>query len=340
MVGYMIPNSILGSLHYGENLTTMQTFDSKSVDLVYLDPPYNTGRTVMASASSFSDKWKWNSDTDLDDLEYADIILTIKRIYGDSTGAYLLFIALRIQECVRLLKETGSLYLQCDTRADHQIRLILDSMMTYQGSIIWRRTRNKGNTKKIFAKNYDVILYYTKSDRYTWNAQLRELDEEYLTKTYRYVEQETGRRYASISLKNPNADRPNLTYDWNGYLRTWRWTKDRMQKAHDDCKLIYSSSGLARQKAYLDETSGIPYDLLWTDIENMKVGSERTGYPTQKPEVLLKRIIQTSSNPGDTVLDAFCGSGTACYVAKRLGRHYIGIDSNEDAIRIAGERLL
>ena len=193
---------------------------------------------------------------------------------------------------------------------------------------------------KNYPRNHDLLLYYVKGGDLTWNQPFRPHDPEYVAQFYRYVEPETGRRYRLGDLTNPNPNRPNLTYEWNGHRRVWRWTRERMQKAHDQGIVHYSSTGLASQKRYLDEMQGNPVDTIWEDIRPIQAqAKERLGYPTQKPEALLERIVAASSNEGDVVLDPFCGCGTAIAVAQRLGRKWIGIDITHLAINLIRHRL-
>ena len=162
----------------------------------------------------------------------------------------------------------------------------------------------------------------------------------YVDKFYRHIEPETGRRYRISDLTNPNRDRPNLTYEWHGHLRVWRWTKERMQLAHENGLVHYSSTGLASQKRYLDEMQGNPIDTIWDDIQPVQPQSqERTGYPTQKPLALLERIIKASSNEGDIVLDPFCGCATACVASDKLNRKWVGVDISPKAVELVNKRL-
>ena len=169
----------------------------------------------------------------------------------------------------------------------------------------------------------------------------REHDPEYVKTFYRFVEQGTGRRYRLSDLTNPNPDRPNLTYEWKGHRRVWRWTRERMEQAEREGLIHYSSSGLASQKRYLDDMEGTPVDSLWTDVLPVQAQSaERVGYPTQKPESLLERVVKASSNEGDLVLDCFIGSGTTAAVAEKLGRRWIACDLSRFAIHTTRKRLL
>jgi DNA modification methylase len=225
--------------------------------------------------------------------------------------------------------------------------MMLDQIMGdggFRSEIIWRRSTGKGLAIKGFANNHDTIFYYTSGKEYTWNRPFTPYDMENLdVKTqskYSYSEPD-GRRYTLGDLNNPNPDRPNLTYEFLGHNKTWRWTRERMQEAYEAGLVIQPSPGaVPRAKRYLDEREGRPIDDVWIDIPPLNSqAAERLGYPTQKPVALLDRIIKASSNPDDIVLDAFCGCGTALVAAERLGRRWIGIDISPTACRVMADRL-
>lgn len=245
--------------------------------------------------------------------------------------AYLVMMTARLIELHRVLKSTGSIYLHCDPRASHYLKLVMDAVFgteQFGNEIVWKRTSAKGLAFTRFASNHDIILRYTKTTSWIWNPQYGEYDPDYLDKFYRYTEPETGRRYTLDNLTNPNPNRPNLTYEFLGIRRVWRWTKDRMQNAYEKGLIIQTEPGaVPRLKRYLDEQEGMPIGDTWTDIRPVQSqAAERLGYPTQKPEALLERIIEASSNKGDIVLDPFCGCGTTIVAAQRLKRRWIGID--------------
>jgi DNA modification methylase len=261
--------------------------------------------------------------------------------------AYLIHMTLRVTEIYRVLKPTGSFYLHCDPTASHYLKLILDAVFVSQGGdyrneIIWRRINSKGLAFTRFASNHDTVFYYTKTTHRTWNSQYSEHNKDYVEAFYRFVEPETNRRYTLDNLANPNKDRPNLTYEFLGVTRVWRWTKERMQKAYDEGLIIQSNPGsVPRLKRFLDEQEGNPVDDLWTDIPPISSqAAERMGYPTQKPEALMDRIIKASSNAGDVVLDAYCGCGTTIAVAQRMNRKWIGIDITYHSISLMLKRLI
>ena len=352
----MQPNWQNQILWTGDNLDIMRGMNSESVDLIYLDPPFNSNRNYAApigseaAGAAFKDTWTLN---DVDLAWHGEIAESEPALYAiiDAAGlargkgmkSYLIMMAVRLLEMRRILKDTGSLYLHCDTTAGHYLKMLLDSAFgqgSFRSEITWRRTNAKGLAFKGYPNNADIILYYSKSESFAWNRPFLPHKEEYVNKSYRYVEPETGRRYRLGDLTNPNKNRPNLTYAWNGHTRVWRWTKERMQKAHDQGLIHYSSTGLASQKRFLDEMQGTPVDTIWEDIKRLEDRSpENTHYPTQKPLALLERIIQASSNEGDVVLDPFCGCATACVAAEKLGRQWAGIDISPNALVQVNNRL-
>ncbi|MFN7399940.1 MAG: site-specific DNA-methyltransferase [Sandaracinobacter sp.] len=257
--------------------------------------------------------------------------------------AYLSMMAVRLVELHRVLKPTGSLYLHCDPTASHYLKLVLDAVFgpeLFTCELIWQRTNAKSHAYTRFPSAHDVILFYRKGSEFVWNAQYLAHSEKLIKSHYSNVEEETGRRYTLGDTLNPNPDRPNLTYEWNGQLRVWRWTKEKMQQMHDDGRLVYTKNGMPRYKRYLDEMDGTPLTSVWTDIPPINSqAQERLGYPTQKPIALLERIIRASSNEGDVVLDPFCGCGTAVDAAQKLGRQWIGIDITHLAIGMIEKRL-
>ncbi len=211
----------------------------------------------------------------------------------------------------------------------------------FGNAISWKRSLPHGNTYNRFGQIVDSLLYYRKNEQFVWNPQYGDYSSESIEKSFRYVEENTGRRYQTISCLNPNPDRPNLRYEWNGHTRTWKHTKRRMQDMHDRGLLVYSSSGLARYKMYLDEAKGVPVQDLWDDISLLMGRSkEALKYPTQKPEALLERIIKASSSEGDLVADFFCGSGTTAAVAEKLGRKWIATDLGKFAIHTTRKRMI
>lgn len=352
------------TLYYGDNLPIMREhIADESIDLIYLDPPFNSARDYnvlfkqakrdenQAQITAFTDTWRWSKrhyEEFFDDPRNAklfDLMESLYRILGQSElMAYLLMMAPRMLEMHRTLKETGSLYLHCDPVASHCLKMVLDTVFSpinFGNEIVWQRTNAKGLAFTRFARNHDVILYYHKTSSWTWNAIYSTHDPHYLENFYKYTDSETGRCYRLADLTNPNKNRPNLTYEFLGVTRVWRWTKEKMQKAYDDGLIVQSRPGaVPALKRYLDEQEGTPIGDIWTDIRPVQShAAERMGYPTQKPLALLERIVNASSNPGDVVLDPFCGCGTAVVAAEKLGRQWIGIDITYIALDLMISRL-
>ena len=353
----MKPNWSNRTLWTGDNLDIMRGMNSGTVDLIYLDPPFNSNREYAApigseaAGAAFKDTWAlsdvdeaWHGEiADRDPTLYA-IVDAAGMAHGKGMKSYLVMMAVRLMEMQRLLKETGSIYLHCDPTASHYIKMLLDAVFggrQFRSEITWRRANAKGLAFKGYPNNADFLLYYSKTENFIWNRSYRPHDPAYVEKFYRHVEPETGRRYQLDNLVNPNKDRPNLTYEFLGVTRVWRWTKERMQEAHEHGLVIQQRPGaVPRLKRYLDEMQGIPVDTIWDDIKPIQSQSkERIGYPTQKPLALLDRIIKTSSNEGDIVLDPFCGCATACVAAERLQRIWVGIDLSPLAAKLVKSRL-
>lgn len=356
----------MGKLYFGDNLEILREhIADESIDLIYLDPPFNSkrgynllfktpkGHDSDAQITAFDDTWHWGEQAELEfsellhqsNTDVAEMIQSLRRFLKESDMmAYLTMMANRLVELHRVLKSNGSLYLHCDPTASHYLKIVLDAIFTdgyFENEIIWRRQNAKGLAFTRFASNHDVILKYAKSKERVWHPQYKDHDPEYIETFYRFVEPETGRRHRLADLTNPNKDRPNLTYEFLGVTRVWRWTKERMQKAYNDGLVIQTKpGGVPQLKRYLDEQEGTPVDDIWDDILSIQAQStERLGYPTQKPLALLERIIQASSNKGDIILDPFCGCGTAVHAAQKLERDWIGIDITHLAVSLIEKRI-
>jgi len=354
----------MNTLYYGDNLDVLRRYiRDESVDLVYLDPPFKSnqdynvlfaeqsGAKSAAQIKAFEDTWRWDQGAA---AAYEAVVETGGRVshvmqafrtfLGESDMlAYLAMMAPRLVDLRRVLKPTGSIYLHCDPTASHYLKMLMDAVFGpehFRNEIIWRRADPKGHAFSRYPSTHDVLLYCARGDDATWHTQFRGYDPDYLESHYGMVEEGTGRRYTLSDCTNPNRNRPNLTYEWHGVTKVWRWTKERMQRHHDEGRLIYTKSGAPRYKRYLDEMSGTVVTTVWDDIPFINSqAQERLGYPTQKPEALLERILNASSNEGDTILDPFCGCGTAIAVAQRLNREWIGIDITHLAISLIRHRL-
>lgn len=356
------------TLYYGDNLDILRRYiKDESVDLIYLDPPFNSNATYnvlfaekngsqsAAQIKAFGDTWHWDQAAAAAYQQVveaggrvADAMRAFRILLGDNDMlAYLAMMAPRLVELRRVLKPTGSIYLHCDPTASHYLKVLMDAIFGpafFRNEIIWKRAQPKSHVSRRFSRSHDVLLFYAKTDAAPFELQYVEHDPAYIEKFYRYVEPETGRRYRLDNLANPNKNRPNLTYEFppeSGVVRVWRWTKERMMQAWEEGRIVLPDKGkVVAYKRYLDEMQGTPITDIWDDIEHLH-GShqENLGYPTQKPEALLERIIRASSNEGDVVLDPFCGCGTAIAVAQRLKRRWIGIDITWLAIALIRNRL-
>jgi len=353
-------------LFFGDNLEILRSgrIPVGSVDLIYLDPTFNSNATYnilfaekggeksAAQITAFEDTWQWGPEAaaDFDDVVRGDrarlaaLLRAIREFLGQNAMmAYLARMAVRLMELHRVLKPTGSLYLHCDPTASHYLKMVLDAIFGAKNcinEIVWRRAHPKGHAFKRFARNHDVILAYSKNfDKVKWTSQYSIYEDEKVSQQYTLNDKD-GRVYQLTSLLNPNPDRPNLTYEFLGVTKVWRWTKERMMDEYEKGRIIVpkNGEGIPRYKRYLDEQKGIPIGDFWSDIE-FATGSERLGYPTQKPEALLERIVNASSNEGDVVMDPFCGCGTTVTVAERLKRRWIGIDITYLAINLIKRRL-
>jgi DNA modification methylase len=356
-------------LYYGDNLDILRRYiKDESVDLVYLDPPFNSnqnynvlfaeksGTLSTAQIKAFGDTWKWDtvaSQTHTDLVEAggrtSEALQAFRKLLGTNDMlAYLTMMAPRLVELRRVLKPTGSIYLHCDPTASHYLKILMDAIFdvrNFRNEIIWRRYgahNDVGQGSRHYGRVHDVLLFYTKSDLPEWNQVFTPLDPEYVKTTYRYVEPETGRKFRVTPLTGPGgAEKGNPVFEWKGHTRAWRYSYETMERLDKEGRLYYSRTGYPGQKLYINESRGTPVQDVWEDIPSLSgAHAERLGYPTQKPEALLERIIQASSNPGDVVLDPFCGCGTTIAAAQKLGRHWIGIDITSIAINLIKTRLL
>ena len=356
----------MNRLFFGDNLPILrERVGDETVDLIYLDPPFNSNATYnvlfkspageksAAQIEAFDDTWHWNDSAAraFDEAvcgrnsDVSELLRALRAFLkeGDML-AYVSMLAVRLLELHRALKPTGSLYLHCDPVASHYLKLVLDAVFgrgAMLNEVIWQRTNAKGLASRRFARNHDIILSYHKSDKWTWNAGYLPHDLGYVEDFYRFKDAD-GRQYRLGDLTNPNKDRPNLTYEFLGVTRVWRWTRDRMQKAYEGGLVVQTSPGaVPALKRYLDEQEGTPIGDVWTDIRPVQSGSrEALGYPTQKPMALLERILSASSNEGDLVLDPFCGCGTTVHAAEKLKRNWIGIDITHLAVSLIRRRLI
>ena len=377
----------VNKLYFGDNLDWLAKMDAESVDLVYLDPPFNSkaqynvlyetpdNQRGTAQAKVFRDTWEWGDETTFcfDRVlahggKVAAIVNSLTVALGRSdTMAYLVMMAARLLEIHRVIKSSGSLYLHCDPTASHYLKIILDSIygpQNFRSEIVWKRTGAHGRAKR-WGPIHDILLFYTASDDYTWNRVFEDYDPAYLAEFYKSNDKHG--RYQAITLDGPGVRTGSSGKPWRNVDPTlkgrhWELPPDRALPAWfkhpkgyakmsvqerlevlDQADLIYwpSRGEVPRFKRYLSIAEGNPIQDIISDIR--PVGSqskERLGFPTQKPVPLLERIIKASSNPGDIVLDPFCGCGTTVHAAAELKRNWIGIDVSYYGVRLIQRRMI
>jgi site-specific DNA-methyltransferase (adenine-specific) len=355
-------------LYYGDNLDVLRTqIKDESVDLVYLDPPFNSNATYnvlfrgpsgdssQAQIEAFEDTWHWNNQAEkaFDEVmqgpnpDVAEMLRAMRTFLRDNDMmAYLTHMAVRLVELHRVLKPMGSIYLHCDPTASHYLKILMDAVFgvrQFQNEIVWKRTTSHNDAKNRYGDVADKIFYYTKSDEFNYSTQYGPYDEDYLKDKYSHKDVD-GRIYRLSDLRSPQP-RPNLTYDYKGYKphpNGWAISIEKMREFDASGRLQFPKSmdGRIQLRRYLDERKGMPIGNVWVDIPPVNsMAQERLGYPTQKPVALLERILSASSNPGDVILDPFCGCGTTVHAAEKLGRQWIGIDITHLSISLIEKRL-
>ena len=365
------PNWANQTIWTGDNLDIMRGMNSECVDLVYLDPPFNSNATYAAPVGSkaagagFKDMWTFD-EIDLEGIRQTKhkhkglygLLITSRFTHGDSMASYLFAMAKRLLEVHRLLKPTGSVYLHCDPTASHYLKVVMDEIFgagNFRNEISWKRhtsfAKGSQHLPKTWGSNTDIIFYYAKSQD-TPLKPYRELTEVEARSQFPKTD-EHGERYyddSSHIWSSPNMGaRPTLCYDWsppdmpgvvfrNPHPSGWRLAKKRMDEEYEKGNFVVKPNGRLQRRKYERDFRGKQMGNFWDDI-NPAIGKERTGYPTQKPIRLLERIIDASSDEGDMVLDPFCGCATACHAAHRLGRKWAGIDLSPKAVELVVERL-
>ena len=352
----------MNKLYYGDNLPILREYiDNGSVDLIYLDPPFNSnrsynvlfkdesGKEADAQITAFEDTWHWGHDAE---ESYRDIIQNAAPVVSNMISAlrqfvgtnqmmaYLTMMTARLIELHRVLKPTGSIYLHCDPTASHYLKVVMDAIFgidNYRDEIIWKRTTAHNDTTS-WGNVHDTILWYSKSSDFVWNPVYLEHDEEY-KKRFRNKDAD-GRLWTDGNLTAKGLSGGGYTYEYKGATSLWRVPLETMKRLDAEGRLHFTRTGGIRLKNYLDEMPGRPLQDVITDIYPINSqAQERLGYPTQKPLALLERIIQASSNEGDVVLDPFCGCGTAVVAAEKLKRPWIGIDVTHLSISLMKYRM-
>ena len=316
-------------LIFGDNLLALKALynDQQGADkyrtknrikLIYIDPPFATRQDFM------KDREK----------AYRDKVIGAQ---------FIEFLRRRLILMREILADDGAIYVHLDTKKSHYIKAVLDEIfdeVNFRNEIIWKRQSAHSDSSK-FGAIHDTIFFVTKSDRWIWNEVLCASSRDYIAGFFDQIEKGTGRRYARGDLTAGGLSGGGYDYDFQGIRRVWRYPKERLEKLQQEGRLHWPRKGVPRLKRYLDKFEGVPAQDVWADISVIHNQSpERVGYPTQKPEAFLERIISASSNTGDIVLDAFMGAGTTPVVAQKLGRRWIGMDCGKLAIYSTQKRLL
>lgn len=338
-----------------DNLHILRGLDTESVDLIYLDPPFNSNRNYSApigseaAGAAFKDTWTLS---DVDNAWHGEIadrepalyqaIHTAELTHGKGMKSYLIMMAVRLLEMKRVLKDTGSIYLHCDPTASHYLKMLMDSIFgkdNCRNEIIWQRFSAHNDAKNGFAKIHDILLFYAASPCTKFNKTYEPYQKEYIEKTYRYKD-ERG-RYTTSPLQARSLSGGGYNYIYKGIQDIWKFPLERLKELDETGHIHWPKRGkVPRRKVYLDTAKGVPVKDIITDIKPLtSAHKERVGYPTQKPIALLERIIKASSNEGDIVLDPFCGCATTCVAAERLNRQWIGVDISKKAVELVKIRL-
>ena len=354
------------TLYYGDNLDILRQYvPDESVDLIYLDPPFNSnasynvlfkeqsGEESPAQIKAFTDTWEWTQESErvfeqeiimnpTTPPNVKDMITAFREFIGrNAMMAYLVMMTPRLVELRRVLKPTGSIYLHCDPNASHYLKLLMDTIFgarNFRSEAIWKRQSAHSDSRR-YGSVHDTILFYVKSDSFVWNQMYQPYESDYVEQYYRYSDPD-GRRFMSGDLSAAGLQGGGYEYEWKGITRIWRVPLETMKRLDDEGRVFYTRNKIPRIKRYLEEAKGRPVQDVWTDLESLRSWhKERLGYPTQKPQALLERIIEASSNEGDVVLDPFCGCGTAVAAAEKLKRKWIGVDVTHLAVALMKNRL-
>ncbi len=333
---------VLSSLIEGDPSIGLEPLAGK-VDLIYIDPPFATGADFSVNVDVGDDSIT-KEPTAIEEVAYRDT-------WGLGLSSYLAMLFQRLLLIRELLSPQGSLYVHVDNNVGPYVRLLLDEIFgssNFINAIAWKRSdahSDVGQGAKHLGRITDTLFYYSRvPEQQVLNMQFTALPASTADRWYRHVEEGTGRRYNKADITGPGgAVKGNPVYEWNGITRAWRFSRQRMEELDKQGRIVYSASGQPYLKRYLDESKGVPLQDLWDDIKMIRgihTNSEASGYATQKPEALIERIIQTSSNEGSLVADFFLGSGTTATVAEKLGRKWIACDLGRFAIHTSRKRLL
>jgi site-specific DNA-methyltransferase (adenine-specific) len=358
-----------GTLYIGDNLPLIRSLSSDAdIDLIYLDPPFNSGTNYTRTAEdaekkafvpAFADHWSWSdvSEEELRDVRESgpralyDLVVALTNLRGrDGLCAYLVMMSARLVHLHRALNNTGSLVLHCDPSASHYLKVILDALFgrhAFRNEIVWKRSHTRSSINRIFRRAHDVLLLYAKTTACTFNLQYRALSAASLKL---YSQTDNRGKYQLVPLLVSGRRNGATGQVWRGIDpgaqgkngMHWVTTPERLEEYQKQNRVHWPAKkgGTPRLKYYLEDSEGAPMSDVWDDIPPISSSShEQTGYPTQKPEALLERIIRACTNEGDIVLDPFCGAGTSVVTAARLGRRWTGIDCNAGAVELTRDRV-
>ena len=353
----MQPNFSNRTLFHGDNLEFLRGMNSGTIHLIATDPPFNKGRDFhatpdsLAQGASFQDRWSWDDDVHPEWIDQItndwphvmQVIEGSRASYGDDMGAFLCFMGVRLLEMRRVLRDDGSIYLHCDDAAAAYLKELMDAIFgrkNLRSQIVWRRYGSH-NDANGYGRVYDILLFYAKDGKGVWNGAWRDLDPDYIKSAYRHNDGDGRGLYRTAPLHTGGLSGGGYSYEFRGHRRVWRYPEERMHQLAGDGRIRQAKEGsVPERKVYLSENKGRPVPNLWDDIPALTgKNTERTGYPTQKPLALYERIIEASSNPGDWVLDPFCGCATTPIAAERLGRNWIGMDLWDKAHNVVIQRL-
>jgi len=359
-------------LYYGDNLGVLrENIRDESVDLIYLDPPFNSnasynvlfaspaGERSQAQIEAFDDTWHWNDTAELafDEVlkgpnsQAAMMLRAMRSALGDNDMmAYLAMMAVRLMELHRVLKPTGSLYLHCDPTASHYLKVLLDAVFgkeNFVAEVVWKRTNARATTGK-WPRLHDTILHFAKSEAFAFNSLKTSADKAKLPHTL--ITGPDGKKYQTYELTAPGQTKEGDSgkawrgFDPNKYGRHWANSiRQREEWAAENLIHWPKDGGFPRRldaEPFDPNGRTVVVGDVWTDIDRLnQTARERLGYPTQKPLALLERIISASSNEGDVILDPFCGCGTTVHAAQKLGRPWIGIDITHLAVALIERRM-
>lgn len=359
----------MNNLYFGDNLDVLQqNVDPESVDLVYLDPPFNSqaGYNLLyetpgdqresAQQTIFRDMWSWGDEADHSFqkvLGHGGQIAAVMNalttaLQRSDMMAYLAMMAARLIEIHRVMKPTASLYLHCDPTASHYLKIVLDAIFgpdRFLNEVIWKRTSAHSSAKR-YGPVHDVLLFYGRGDSHIWNPLYQPYDPDYLA-TFFDQEDDDGRRWKRTDLTGAGTRNGETGLPWRGINitakgRHWAYPPSELERLDRAGRVHWPTKedGMPRLKQYPEDLPGVPLQDVWTDIRPLhNLSKQRLGYPTQKPLTLLERIIAASSKPGDVVLDPFCGCGTTVHAAQKLKRQWIGIDVSYYAVRLIQRRI-